>query len=317
MAHEIAQTSDGRDAFAYAGDPGWHGLGQEVTKGAPIEVWARESGMDYTIEAVPLSYTYAGKQSLIDDRVAQIRSDTGTCVGIVSPKFQTVQPRGILEFFRHWADINAAQIETAGSLKGGSLYFALARIGETVDLGNGDKVAPFVYLSTACDGTRQTEERNVVTRVVCANTDRAARGEGKAMRSTSHKSIWDAVAGRANTEAMLAEFGAYCSMARTLRGISLDTLKATALTEKLIGAAKTPKGRDNAAFASIMAMFQGEALGSDLDGVKGTAWGYLNAVTEFVDHKVRATSDDNRTVAALFGPGDAIKAKARELVLAI
>ena len=62
---------------------------------------------------------------------------------------------------------------------------------------------------------------------------------------------------------------------------------------------------------------QGAAVGDDLPGVHGTGWGYLNAITEFADHKVRATSDDNRTVSAMFGAGDALKAQARDLLLAV
>lgn len=327
MSHAIAQMTDGRDAFAYAGAPGWHGLGQKVTQGASIEIWAREAGMDYTVQSVPLYYRPecdrpapgqpAPRARVIDDKVAQVRSDTGQALGIVGARFKTVQPIEVLEFFREWADLNAAQIETAGVLHGGRLYFALARIGEAVDIGGGDILKPYVYLSTACDGTRATEERNIATRVVCANTDAMARSEGAAVRKTSHKSIWDAVAARGRTEAALAEFGAYCTMARDLRKVKLGVVKASELTEALVGPAKTEAGRQSQAFAGIMALFQGAALGSDLPGCDGTAWQWLNAVTEHVDHKVRATSDDNRTVSAMFGPGDALKAKARDLLLTL
>ena len=41
MSHMIAKMEDGRDAMAYVGDTPWHGLGQQLTSDAPLEVWAK------------------------------------------------------------------------------------------------------------------------------------------------------------------------------------------------------------------------------------------------------------------------------------
>jgi Domain of unknown function (DUF932) len=60
----------------------------------------------------------------------------------------------------------------------------------------------------------------------------------------------------------------------------------------------------------------GKAKGSNLPGVKGTAYGWLQSVTEYVDHAARARSDDNRLASAWFGPGDTIKTRAYEMALA-
>ena len=74
----------------------------------------------------------------------------------------------------------------------------------------------------------------------------------------------------------------------------------------------TIKADGTAEYASTQG--EGEGRGAGVDGVKGTAWGFLNAVTEYADHHARATSDDNRKASAWFGPGDALKAKAAELL---
>ncbi|WP_258167496.1 DUF932 domain-containing protein, partial [Burkholderia multivorans] len=50
--------------------------------------------------------------------------------------------------------------------------------------------------------------------------------------------------------------------------------------------------------------------GSDLASASGTAWGLLNAVTEYVDHHRRARTDDHRLDAAWFGAGATLKQKA-------
>lgn len=50
--------------------------------------------------------------------------------------------------------------------------------------------------------------------------------------------------------------------------------------------------------------------GANLDGVYGTGWGYINAVTEYVDHWTRARTDENRFVAAQWGAGADLKQRA-------
>jgi hypothetical protein len=62
-------------------------------------------------------------------------------------------------------------------------------------------------------------------------------------------------------------------------------------------------------------LFNGSAIGSDIDGVMGTRWGMLNAVTELIDHE-RGRSDNTRLESAWFGTGSALKNRALELLAA-
>lgn len=66
-----------------------------------------------------------------------------------------------------------------------------------------------------------------------------------------------------------------------------------------------------------MALFDGKGKGADLASSKGTAFGLLNAVTQFVDHERRARSVDNRLDSAWFGTGADLKQKALDQALAM
>ena len=44
MAHQIEQ-------MAYVGQTPWHGLGNQLSPNQPIEVWAKQAGMDWRIES--------------------------------------------------------------------------------------------------------------------------------------------------------------------------------------------------------------------------------------------------------------------------
>jgi hypothetical protein len=61
-----------------------------------------------------------------------------------------------------------------------------------------------------------------------------------------------------------------------------------------------------------MELFAGAGKGSTLKSANGTAWGLVNAVTEFVDHH-RGRSNDVRIDRAWFGDGLKTKELATDL----
>jgi phage/plasmid-like protein (TIGR03299 family) len=69
------------------------------------------------------------------------------------------------------------------------------------------------------------------------------------------------------------------------------------------------------AMKRIEELFNGSGRGAELAAAKGTAWGLMNAVTEFVDHERRAKSQEYRLDSAWFGPGAAIKQRALDHAL--
>ena len=64
------------------------------------------------------------------------------------------------------------------------------------------------------------------------------------------------------------------------------------------------------AMKTALALYDGAGRGAELPSAKNTAYGLLNAVTEFVDHERRARSTDNRLDSAWFGKGAQIKQRA-------
>ncbi len=64
------------------------------------------------------------------------------------------------------------------------------------------------------------------------------------------------------------------------------------------------------ALKGVIELFAGQGKGSQLASANGTAWGLVNAVTEYVDHHRRAKSQDTRLDSAWFGQGASIKSKA-------
>ncbi|MFB0984393.1 MAG: DUF932 domain-containing protein, partial [Acinetobacter towneri] len=132
MAHQL-------ENMAYVGQTPWHGLGNQLSQNQPIEVWAKQAGMDWRIESSNVSYMAQNSrgQSIImpyEEQRVLYRSDTHAPLSVVSQRYQEVQPMEILEFYRDLTEQSGFELETAGVLKGGKKFWALARTGQTAEL---------------------------------------------------------------------------------------------------------------------------------------------------------------------------------------
>ena len=105
-----------------------------------------------------------------DEKSVLYRSDTGTALSVVGQRYNVVQPREILEFYRDLTEISGFELETAGVLKGGKKIWALARTGQSTSLKGNDVTNGYVLLATACDGSMATTAQFTSVRVVCNNT---------------------------------------------------------------------------------------------------------------------------------------------------
>ena len=128
MAHQLEQ-------MAYVGQTPWHGLGNQLSQNQPIEVWAKQAGMDWRIESSNVSYMAKNDrgQSIImpyEEQRVLYRSDTHAPLSVVSQRYQEVQPMEILEFYRDLTEISGFELETAGVLKAGKKFWALAKTGK-------------------------------------------------------------------------------------------------------------------------------------------------------------------------------------------
>jgi phage/plasmid-like protein (TIGR03299 family) len=327
MAHQIDTTSLNRASYAST-QREWHGLGELMPVGQDVEAWATAAGMEYKVQRATLRYATSrldealatvGELKKVEDRLVLFRSDTGAPLGVVSDSYKVVQPREVLEFFREWAQANSVTIESAGVLFGGKRYFATAKMANAVAVANTgkDTVVPYILLSTSADGSLATEGRLTQVRTVCNNTLSVAL-KGAASFKISHRTTFKAQECRGIIESAHEEFGAFMEMARKLASIKVESKLAEDMTALLL---TTPTrdadaARDSAGFTRIMSLFQGGGKGSTLETARETSWGWLNACTEYVDHHVRARSDENRTASATWGPGADLKQRAVEIALA-
>ena len=168
MAHLLEQ-------MAYVGETPWHGLGNLLPPKQSLEVWQKQAGMDWKIEETPVRFMSdaignLGTIHTFPEQKVLFRSDTKKGLSVVSQRYQIVQPREVLEFYRDLTEISGYELETAGVLKEGRKFWALARTGQSVALKGNDVVNGYLLLATSCDGTLATTATPTTIRVVCNNT---------------------------------------------------------------------------------------------------------------------------------------------------
>lgn len=338
MAHLLKQ-------MAYVGDTPWHGLGNQLTPNQPIEVWAAQAGMDWRIESSDVSYMAKNDrgQSIIlpyEEQRVLYRSDTHAPLSVVSQRYQEVQPLEILEFYRDLTEQSGFELETAGVLKGGKKFWALARTGQTSTLKGKDVSNGYILLATACDGTLATTAQFTSIRVVCNNTLAIAlRGQSSSAGAVKvpHSTKFDAekvkqqlgISVRAWDEHMYemkqlsqrkvtqGEAAAFFDAVFNNTSMSVQDQEENIIQfyRNVANQASNKTEPNGRAMSKVMNMFNSKGRGAGLSSAKDTAYGLLCAITEFADHERRAMSTDHRLDSAWFGAGAGLKQRGLEQAL--
>jgi phage/plasmid-like protein (TIGR03299 family) len=307
MAHMIARTANGKDAMAYVGETPWHGLGQELTEDASLEVWAKESGLDFELATAEVQFNNEFKY---DAKKVMYRKDTNLPLGIVSNRYQIVQPIEVLNFFKNMVG-TIAHLETAGVLRNGAHYWALARMDGEFDIA-GDKVKQYLLLASSADGSLATQARLTSVRVVCNNTLQLAQ-QGVAEVVVRHSSVFKPEVVVSKLADCNDIFKTFEQTANILANLRLSSKNAQEVFTRILGGKEQVM---NYKVDRALQLYKGEAIGANLESSKGTGWGALNAVTQMVDWEMSKTPS-GRLNNAWFGNGVDIKQNAVNQLMAI
>ncbi|MGG4606307.1 DUF932 domain-containing protein [Paenalcaligenes sp. Me131] len=307
MAHYVEQ-------MAYVGQTPWHGLGNQLSANQPIEVWQQQAGMDWDIKEAPVQF-----MDSVDDTQSRLitfpqnkvlyRSDTNAPLSVASQRYQVVQPREILEFYRDLSEVSGFQLETAGVLKGGKKVWALARTGHSATLQGNDVTNAYVLLATACDGTLATTAQFTAIRVVCNNTLAVALDDNKGAVKVPHSTSFDAQAVKQHLGISVSSWDGFMYRMKQLSERKVKHSEAEQFFRQLFSGGKraVTQSPNEHAMRKMLSIYNGHGRGAELGSAKGTALGLLNSVTEFVDHERRARNSDYRLDSAWFGQGATLK----------
>lgn len=313
------------DQMAYVGATPWHGLGSALSPKQPLEIWQREAGMDWQIQESPVHFKADNVSHLstihsFPEHKVLYGSDTKTPLSVVSSRYQVVQPREVLEFYRDLTEISGFELETAGVLKGGKKFWALARTGHATALKGNDQVNGYFLLATSCDGTLATTATPTTVRVVCNNTLTISLNGASQAIKVPHSTRFDSQAVKKQLGTVVSQWDEFMYRMRTLAERKVQWHEAMGFFMEVLCEIRSenpiPEVLPNRrAMETVLNLYEGKGRGAYLVSSRGTAWGLLNAVTEYVDHERRARSSESRIDSGWFGAGAVIKQRALDSAL--
>jgi phage/plasmid-like protein (TIGR03299 family) len=347
----------------FGGDFPWHAVGTYVGSLQDSGPAAHLSGTDFELALRMLTIRAKGpedSQRIAEGIKAIVRTDTGAILGYVQGgRYKLIQPKDGFKFVDAVLAQYGAKYESAGSLDGGRQVFMQATLPEPLRITKNDVINTSVLFTADNTGKGADYCLGVLGRAVCKNTMRMLMaGKYKGIRIPHLGDIREKIS-KAQEALGIAveksqEFG---EQARSLVQKKVDikefanrvldqeaidfgsiitvtqaqmdggasafaaAIENTEAKEKAIKAFDRAVEKREGLLDLILNTHAGERCG--IDGIRGSAWSCVNAITEVVDHhKLGKESADptlranRRFESVLVGAGDDMKQLAFQQAMA-
>ena len=302
------------ETMMYVGRTPWHGDGVYVGEENVYSAEAMtRSGLDWEAHKQPLFAYVDGDPILVKDRVALVRDSDNSVLSVVSPQYQEYQPRECFAFMDSLVAEGLMRYHTAGSLNGGKQIWMLAKVGEQ-EIVTGDKVDNFLFLQNGFDCKNGLRILETDVRVVCQNTARAALSKGGGV-SIRHRGNLESKLDEAR-EILFNSQQQFEKSADFYRELVEVPMPANDWIELCLEVFPNPIEVDgkvskraqstvNEKRVNLTNLFL-DGTGSEIPGVRGTAWGAYNALTEYASfHRGPKKNPSNtRFSSLLIGSGN-------------
>lgn len=277
MSHEI-------ESMMYSTEGGrfvpWHGLGTPVEEAVTSAQALELAGLDWEVNSRPI---YTDNGIAIPGYIANTRSSDNKVLGVVSDKYKIVQNKDAFAFTDNLLD-NDAKYVTAGSLRGGKNVWMLAQLPTTKILG--DDVDNFLCFTNTHDGTGAVRVFTTPVRVVCNNTLNLALSTAKRSWSCRHMGNMESKMHEATRTLELAN--KYMEeLAKTADQLANTTVTDERLYEivaEMFPVDDNQSHRQMANMEQAKKEFMIAYFMPDIKQFRNTAWGVLNAMSDFCGH---------------------------------
>ena len=307
MAHMV-------ETMAYAGEVPWHGLGVSVSNDlTPVQMMDK-AGLNWNVREVESFVEFDGKR-IATGQKSLVRETDGKILTNVGADWNPVQNETAFEFFNDFVMNGEMEMHTAGSLKGGQMVWALAKVGESFELFGDDKIDSYLLFSNPHQYGKSIDVRFTPIRVVCNNTLTFSLNSKKDNSvKVGHRTQFDPESVKESLGVAKSQLNTYKDMAEFLgsKRFTTDSLIEYYNTVFPRTADKRVQGKA----LSVETLSRNAKLAYDAleqqPGSKyaeGSWWQAFNSVTYITDH-VQGRNADNRLYSSWYGPNQSRKANA-------
>lgn len=267
-----------------------------------------KTGLDWEVGQHAVYADVHGRKVKIEDRVAMVREDDNSVLGITSRNYVPFQNHEVFSFADALVTEGEAKYVAGGQLKGGRQVFAVMQLAEEMMIGGEDRHDIFLFLKTAHDGTGAIAGFVTPVRFFCTNVMTSA------VKAATHKFSFrhtkDAREKIAEAHSTLNLTQSYAAAFKE-QAESLMTLRVSDERAEDVFDAAIPhyiKEREE----RVLDMM-GAYKNSEKNGYDGTGWGVFNAVTEYYDHLRENRGKGEARITASLGGGETAKVRERAM----
>jgi phage/plasmid-like protein (TIGR03299 family) len=326
----LEQGANGETSFAERKRtaPAWHGLGTVFDTDAEINTaqmleMAHLNGWNVRLEKV----TFPDNYTVAKDAFAVVRNhpynQNPDVLATVGERYKVVQNEELFAFGDGILD-GGAQWETAGSIKDGRVVFgSLVVPAEFIIDPNGiaDKTVTYLLMHTSHDGSTSLQANITPVRVVCQNTLNMALKDTVQSFKVKHTQT---ISGRMEEARRVLgltfdHMTHFEELAKSLFETEITNAQFDKLVANLYPAKDDADKMANTKYQQKIDTIQNlYRVSSTQDGIRGTKWGALNALTERVDYfRTARTGSDESLMANASGLATSTGAEKARILSAV
>lgn len=260
----------------------WHrGTAIEIQAGMAVEQQLQTAGLDWEVK---LSSVFYGPEREYKAPVfAAYRSDNNAFFDIYARR-QPWQNAEIVETFNRFCDSAGLPISHLGSLDGGRMLYAAARLPETIAPAQavGDLTEGYLLLEDSHKNGRGLSVSIYANRLICTNGMKRSVRLGR--RVISHIGHFDPNRIQNILEAAQTTLHQDQEQMTDLASVPIDKAEATLQLIAAFGESGQPVEAQPRIVQTCLKLFNGLGKGSSELSAYNTAYGLLHSVTEYYNH---------------------------------
>lgn len=265
----------------------WHGLGTIIQEACNSEEALHLAGLDWEVRQEPVLYN--GKET---GHKFNVRSSDNTVLGVVGARYKPVQNQNAFAFTDALIG-GDVRYETAGSLANGKRVWMLAKMPDTKIFD--DVVEPYLCLTNGHDGFSSMKVCMTPVRVVCQNTLNLALSKASRTWNVRHSgNIENKLAEAQHTLGLASQYmDTFALEAEELYKIKVTPKDFAELADKMFPITEEMGKRKEEAQILLQSQLREAWDMDDLGNIRGTGWGFMNAVSDMTTHRPPARKTDN------------------------
>lgn len=278
----------------------WNKVGFDIREATNVDEAMKIAGLDYEVVKAPV---YLSSKARVPGVMATKIKGTNKVFGIVGENYNVVQNRDAFAFVD---SIVSEGLEFCKAGQNKYFVYLIASLPKTKVLG--DDVQPYIIFQNSHNGTSTVRAAICPLRIVCENQFNFAFREADNKVSLRHSArVMDKLNDAQDVLRMNAGYmNEFAKKAEDMALIKLSDIKVNSIIEEYFKIPENATERKINSIEESRSLFLSAYNAEDNQNFKGTAWGMVNAFSDYVTHVApkRKTdkADDSRFMYVTFNP---------------